>query len=93
VLRHGPPARVALELARLASGGGVRSRSLAHQRAGRREVAAEAKCRVVQVESDVIVPVKPLRRRRSLPRAHSAAARGVSAGANSREGAGIVRIG
>ncbi|HET6839400.1 MAG TPA: deoxyribodipyrimidine photo-lyase [Bradyrhizobium sp.] len=58
VLRHGPPARVALELARRASAVVCDRGYLRHQRAWRREVAAEATCRVVQVESDVIVPVE-----------------------------------
>ena len=58
VLRHGPPAHVALELARRASAVVCDRGYLRHQRAWLREVAAEAKCRVVQVESDVIVPVE-----------------------------------
>ena len=58
VLRHGPPSRVALELARRASAVVCDRGYLRHQRAWRREVAGEATCRVVQVESDVIVPVE-----------------------------------
>lgn len=57
VLRHGEPPRVALELAKgaaiLVSDRGY----LRHQVAWRRQVAEKAGCRVVQVESDVVVPV------------------------------------
>ncbi len=58
VLRLGAPARVALELAQRACAVVCDRGYLRHQKAWRREVAAEAKCRVVQVESDVIVPVE-----------------------------------
>jgi deoxyribodipyrimidine photo-lyase len=58
VLRHGSPPRVALELAERASAVVCDRGYLRHQRAWRREVAEGARCRVVQVESDVIVPVE-----------------------------------
>ncbi len=58
VLQHGPPARVALELAQRASAVVCDRGYLRHQKAWRREVADAARCRVVQVESDVIVPVE-----------------------------------
>ena len=58
VLRNGSPARVALELAQRACLVVCDRGYLRQQRAWRRQVAAEAKCRVVEVESDVIVPVE-----------------------------------
>ncbi|MDB6149526.1 MAG: photolyase FAD-binding protein [Chthoniobacter sp.] len=58
VLRPGPPPQVALDLAQRACAVVCDRGYLRHQRAWRREVATSAKCRVVQVESDVIVPVE-----------------------------------
>lgn len=58
VLRHGEPARVAIDLAREAAVVVADRGYLRHQVAWRRTVADEAGCRVVEVESDVIVPVE-----------------------------------
>ena len=57
VLRIGDPAAVALALGREAAVIVCDRGYLRHQKAWRRRVAAEARCAVVQVESDVIVPV------------------------------------
>jgi len=57
VLRRGQPPEVALELGRLASIIVCDRGYLRHQRAWRRQVAKHARCPVVQVESDVVVPV------------------------------------
>ncbi len=57
VIRHGPPDRVALDLAGDAALVVCDRGYLRHQVAWRRTVADEAGCRVVQVESDVVVPV------------------------------------
>jgi len=57
VLRHGSPERVAVALAEDAALVVCDRGYLRHQRAWRRHVAEEAGCRVVQVESDVVVPV------------------------------------
>lgn len=58
VVRRGPPPRVALEVGRDASLIVCDVGYLRHQRAWREQVAAGAKCRMVQVESDVVVPVE-----------------------------------
>ncbi len=58
VLRHGLPVGVALELAERASALVCDRGYLRHQKSWRREVWEQARCRVVQVESDVIVPVE-----------------------------------
>lgn len=58
VLRHGPPDRVVLDLARAAALVVCDRGYLRHQVAWRRRVAEAAGCRVVQVESDVVVPVE-----------------------------------
>jgi deoxyribodipyrimidine photo-lyase len=58
VLRRGSPAAVALELGREASLLVCDCGYLRHQRQWRQAVAREAACRVVQVESDLIVPVE-----------------------------------
>ncbi len=57
VLRIGDPSHVALELGRKASIIICDVGYTRHQRQWRKTVASEASCRVVQVESDVIVPV------------------------------------
>jgi deoxyribodipyrimidine photo-lyase len=57
VLRHGPPERVALGLAKEAALVVADCGYLRHQVAWRGTVAAQAGCRVVQVESDVVVPI------------------------------------
>jgi len=58
VVRRGDPAQVALELGRRAALIVCDRGYLRHQRAWRRQVAQKAACCVVQVESDVIVPVE-----------------------------------
>jgi deoxyribodipyrimidine photo-lyase len=58
VLQHGEPARVALKLARHARAVICDRGYLRHQKAWRRTVAEEATCRVVQVETEVVVPVE-----------------------------------
>jgi deoxyribodipyrimidine photo-lyase len=58
VLRWGHPPEVALKLGRRASMIICDRGYLKHQRAWREQVAQQAKIRVVQVESDVIVPVE-----------------------------------
>ncbi len=58
VMRHGPPAQIALELAARACAVVCDRGYLRHQRAWRLEVATKARCRVVRVEADVIVPVE-----------------------------------
>jgi deoxyribodipyrimidine photo-lyase len=57
VVRLGDPAAVALELAADAALMVCDRGYLRHQKAWRRRVAAQAACRVVEVESDVVVPV------------------------------------
>lgn len=57
VVRRGPPARVALELARDAALVVADRGYLRVQRGWRDVVAAEARCAVVRVEADVVVPV------------------------------------
>jgi deoxyribodipyrimidine photo-lyase len=57
VLRIGSPAEVALALGKRASLIVTDRGYLRHQKAWRREVAEQAECRVVQVETDVVVPV------------------------------------
>ena len=58
VVRRGQPPDVALNLGRRASMIVCDRGYLRHQRAWREQVAQEGDCRVVQVESDVIVPVE-----------------------------------
>ena len=58
VLRRGHPPEVALKLSRGASMVVCDRGYLKHQRDWRERVAIEANCRVVQVESDVVVPVE-----------------------------------
>ncbi len=58
VLQHGPPAKVAVGLAKHAALVVCDRGYLRHQKAWRREVAESAECAVRQVESDVIVPVQ-----------------------------------
>jgi deoxyribodipyrimidine photo-lyase len=58
VLRRGHPPEVALMLGRRASMIVCDRGYLRHQRDWREQVAREAHCRVVQVESDVVVPVE-----------------------------------
>ncbi len=58
VVRVGNPARVALELAREAARLVCDRGYLRHQKAWRKAVAEAASCPVVQVESDVVVPVE-----------------------------------
>jgi deoxyribodipyrimidine photo-lyase len=58
VLRRGHPPEVALNLGRRASMIICDRGYLKHQRAWREQVAQQANCRVVQVESDVIVPIE-----------------------------------
>ena len=58
VLRRGHPAEVALDLGQGASMIVCDRGYLRHQREWREQVAREANCLVVQVESDVIVPVE-----------------------------------
>ena len=58
VIRHGTPDAVAIALAREGAALVVCDRGyLRHQIAWRRHVAEEAGCRVVEVETDVVVPV------------------------------------
>ncbi len=58
VVRHMPPARAALDLAGDASLIVTDRGYTRHQKAWRRDVARQAPCRVVQVETDVVVPVE-----------------------------------
>ena len=58
VVLKGSPPDVALDLGRDASMIVCDCGYLRHQKAWRNRVAGQAKCRVVQVESDVVVPVK-----------------------------------
>jgi len=58
VIQKGAPAKVALKLGRHASVIVCDCGYLRHQKAWRDQVAQQADCRVVQVESDVIVPLK-----------------------------------
>lgn len=57
VVKHGHPADVAIELAKHASLVICDRGYLRHQKQWRQRVADEAGCSVIQVESDVIVPV------------------------------------
>ena len=57
VARSGPPDQVALELAENASIVVCDRGYLRHQRQWRQTVSADASCRVVQVEGDVVVPI------------------------------------
>ena len=58
VVRRGHPAEVALNLGSRAAMIVCDRGYLKHQRAWREQVAKQAKCPVVQVESDVVVPVE-----------------------------------
>ena len=58
VLRIGPPSTVALDLAQEAAAIVCDRAYLAHARGWRYEVARAASCRVLEVESDLIVPVE-----------------------------------
>ena len=58
VVQKGSPPEVALGLGRNASLIVCDSGYLRHQKAWRKQVAGKAQCRVVQVESDVVVPVR-----------------------------------
>jgi len=58
VVRMGNPPDVALEAAKRASAIICDRGYLKHQKAWRQEVASKASCPVIQVESDVIVPVE-----------------------------------
>jgi deoxyribodipyrimidine photo-lyase len=58
VVRIGSPPRVALDVGRGASLIVCDRGYLRHQRAWRAEVAGKARCRVVEVESDVVVPIE-----------------------------------
>ena len=58
VVRRGPPADVALKLGSKAAMIVCDCGYLRHQKHWREQVAREARCRVVQIESDVIVPVE-----------------------------------
>jgi len=58
VLRIGPPPDVALDLGKEACLIVCDRGYLKHQRAWRRQLAGKSRCRVIQVESDVIVPME-----------------------------------
>ena len=58
VIQLGPPAEVAISLGRKAALIVCDRGYLRHQKAWRDQVARSAACRVVQVESDVVVPVE-----------------------------------
>jgi deoxyribodipyrimidine photo-lyase len=58
IIQQGAPAEVVLKLARHASVIVCDCGYLRHQKSWRNEVARQAACRVVQVESDVIVPLR-----------------------------------
>ena len=58
VLRRGHPPEIAVQLGKSASLIICDRGYLRHQRAWRKKVAQQADCRVVQVESDVIVPLE-----------------------------------
>jgi deoxyribodipyrimidine photo-lyase len=58
VVQKGAPARIALQFGRDASEIVCDCGYLRHQKAWREQVAQQAACRVVQVESDVIVPLR-----------------------------------
>ena len=58
VLRRGHPPEVALSLGRRAAMIVCDRGYLRHQRTWRKEVAQQSRCRVVQVESDVVVPLE-----------------------------------
>jgi deoxyribodipyrimidine photo-lyase len=58
VVRPGHPAQVALQAGKTASVIVCDRGYLRHQKQWRREVAINADCRVVQVESDVLVPIE-----------------------------------
>jgi len=57
-IRLGNPAQVALQAGKTASVIVCDRGYLHHQNQWRREVAAKANCRVVQVESDVVIPIE-----------------------------------
>jgi deoxyribodipyrimidine photo-lyase len=58
VIQRGAPADVALALGKKASLIVCDRGYLSHQKAWRKQVARSARCRVVQVESDVVVPLE-----------------------------------
>lgn len=58
VVRYGHPAELALDLGRKASMIVCDRGYLSHQRCWRKEIAEKSNCRVVQVESDVVVPIE-----------------------------------
>jgi deoxyribodipyrimidine photo-lyase len=58
VIQKGPPAKVALKLGHNASAIVCDCGYLRHQKAWRDQVAQQTACRVVQVESDAIVPLR-----------------------------------
>ncbi|MEJ2100697.1 MAG: deoxyribodipyrimidine photo-lyase [Desulfobacterales bacterium] len=58
IVRRGQPADIALSIGRRASLIVCDHGYLRHQRQWRKAVASKADCRVVQVESDVVVPVE-----------------------------------
>jgi deoxyribodipyrimidine photo-lyase len=58
VVRYGHPVEVVLDLGGYASMIVCDRGYLRHQRSWRRAIAQKARCRVVQVESDVIVPIE-----------------------------------
>jgi deoxyribodipyrimidine photo-lyase len=58
IVRHGPPATVATQLSRDAAEVVCDRGYLRHQKQWRDEVADAARCAVVEVESDVVVPVE-----------------------------------
>ncbi|MDY0094077.1 MAG: deoxyribodipyrimidine photo-lyase [Candidatus Vecturithrix sp.] len=57
VLQYGHPAQIVLKLGQAASLIVCDRGYLRHQRAWRKEVAEQAECRVIQIESDVVVPI------------------------------------
>jgi deoxyribodipyrimidine photo-lyase len=64
VFRLGDPAHVALELGRRAALIVCDRGYLRHQKAWRKQVAQDAPCLVVQIETDVIVPVEQVSKKR-----------------------------
>src|SRR5215475_9797008 len=58
VMKHGNPPRIALDLARRAAILICDRGYTRHQARWRDEVADQAKCAVIQVESDVVIPVE-----------------------------------
>jgi deoxyribodipyrimidine photo-lyase len=60
VVRYGDPAKVVLDLGRNASMIVCDRGYLSHQRGWRQKMAKKAACRVVQVETDAIVPIQEI---------------------------------